>query len=265
MRGTMRRRVQVAGLLCATGILVPLDAAYADVTVVQKLTGKGPSESTTRIKGNKMRIDQTSGNDSTAILMDLDTQQMIMLDVKKKEAVIMPVAVINETMSKIASPASIKTKVTPTGEKKQVAGYNCAVYDVGIALPFLAAEGGQAVMTLTMNGPACLSKEVPGYGDFVRLYKTAAEKGFIFGDPRMAKGPAASQVKGMTELQKTIAEAGVPIEQTTTTNLEGGGPMGGLMNRMVKGTTTSTLVKIEEGPLADDLFVVPPDYKVKKP
>jgi hypothetical protein len=155
--------------------------------------------------------------------------------------------------------------VTPTGETKQVSGFTCAVHDVGIALPFLATEGGDAAMTLTMNGPACLSKDVPGYAEFARLYKTAAESGFLFGDPRMAKGPAASQVKGITEMQKALVEAGVPIEQTTNLNLEGGGPMGGMMNRMIRGTTTTTVVKIEESPLAADLFVVPADYKVKKP
>jgi hypothetical protein len=71
--------------------------------------------------------------------------------------------------------------------------------------------------------------------------------------------------KGIAEMQKALAEAGVPVEQTSKIALEGSGPLIGMMNKMVGGTTTSTLVKVDEAPLAADLFTVPADYKVKKP
>jgi len=71
--------------------------------------------------------------------------------------------------------------------------------------------------------------------------------------------------KGLAELQKAIAEAGMPVEQTTTIKLDGQGMMVGMMNKMLGGAMTSMLVKVDETPLADDLFTVPADYKVKKP
>jgi len=259
------RTLQVAGILCVAGLVGLATAARADVTVTQKSTGKTTGETTIRIKGNKMRIDMTNADRATAMLMDLDAQQMTMLDTKKKEAVVMPVAQIQEAMNKTTGTMTVKTKLTPTGEKKQVAGYNCAVYDVGIAVPFMAGQGGEGGMLLAMNGPACLAKDVPGQADFVRLYKASVEKGFIFSDPRAAAGPGASMAKGMAELNKAIAEAGIPVEQTTNVSLEGSGPMVGMMNKMIKSTTTMTVQSIVEGPLAEDLFTVPADYKLKKP
>jgi hypothetical protein len=263
--GPAIQRIRAASLVCALGMLGLAGPAAADVTITQRVTGKTAGETTTRIKGNKMRIDTTSGENTTIILLDLDAQQMTMLDAKKKEAMVMPVTQLQEAMGKTSTTMTVKSKVTPTSEKKQVSGYTCTVYDVAIAVPFMAGEGGEGGMALTMSGPACLSKDAPGQAELARLYKAAAEKGFIFGDPRMAKGPGASMARGIAELQKSLADAGLAIEQTTNVALEGSGPMVGMMNRMIRGSTTSTLVKIDEGVLAADLFAVPHDYKVKTP
>jgi hypothetical protein len=262
--------MQTTGLLCLMAGFGLAGPAHADVTVTQTTSGKAAimnvgGQSTTRIKGNKMRIDQTRGDDTLSTILDIDGQQMISLDSKKKEATIMPLAQIQEAMSKVASsPSALKTKVTPTSEKKQVAGFSCTVYDVGIAMPFSPTGSEDMALTMTMSGPACLSKDVPGYADFARLYRSAAEKGFIFGDPRQAKGPAASQAKGITELYRAMAEAGVALEQTMNIGFEGSGPMAAMMSRMGKSSMTTTVVKIEEGDVAADLFAVPADYKVKK-
>jgi hypothetical protein len=263
--GPAMQTMRIVGLACAVGLAGLATPAQADVTVIQRTTGKGAGETTSRIKGNKLRLDTSSGDNTTTILMDLDAQQMTMLDAKKKEAMVMPVAQLQEALGKSGATIDIKTKVTPTSEKKTVSGYACTVYDIGVAMPFMAKEGEPPMATMVMSGPACLSKDVPGQAEFARFYKTAVEKGFIFGDPRMARGPGASMAKGIAEMQKALAEAGIPIEQTQKIALEGSGPLVGMMNKMLGGTTTSTLVKVEEGTLPAELFVVPADYKVKKP
>jgi hypothetical protein len=265
MGRAMRTRI-VVGLGCLGAVLGLAASAGADLTMVQKTTGKGAGEQTTRIKGNKMRIDTVSDGNARAMLMDFDAQTLTMLDLKKKEAMVMPVTQLQEAMGKAGMNVTIKSKVTPTGEKKQVAGYNCAVYDIGIAVPFAMGGGGeQPAMTIVMEGPACLSKEIPGQAELARLYTTAADKGFIFSDPRAAQGPAASIAKGMAELQKAMVAAGTPVEQTTTMKIDGGGMMAGMMNKMIGGAMTITLVKADEAALADDIFAVPADFKVKKP
>jgi hypothetical protein len=258
--------MRIVGLVCVVGIAGLATPAQADLTMVQRTTGKGAGETTTRIKGNKMRVETVVGDNTSAVLMDLDAQTMTMLDPKKKEAVVMPVAQLQEAMGKAGMKVDIKSKVTPTGEKKTVSGFACSVYDVAVAMPFVMGEGGDApAMTMLMQGPACLSKDIPGQDELARLYKTAADKGFIFSDPRAAKGPGASMAKGVAELQKALAEAGVPVEQTTTIKMDGQGMMVGMMNKMMGGAMTSTLVKVDQAALPAELFTVPADYKVKKP
>ena len=66
--------------------------AAADVTVTATTTGKAPivgdltARQTTRIKGNKMRIDSVQGDKETAIILDIDGQRMITLDAKKQRS-----------------------------------------------------------------------------------------------------------------------------------------------------------------------------------
>jgi hypothetical protein len=249
--------------LAACALAAP---ALADVTLTQTSRGKASfvnvgGESVVRIKGNRMRIDETRGNDTTALILDLDKQQMVSIDMRKKEATVVTLASLQQTLAKF-SEGDIKVKVTPTGESKQVAGHGCRVHDIAVTFPF--SPGGDMSMSMALSGPACLSKDAPGYADYARLYKAAAERGFIFGDPRAAKGPAAAQAKGMASFYRAVAEAGVPLEQQISIGFEGSGPMAGMMNRMGRSNFTTTVTKIEEGALSDSLFEIPAGFKVKQ-
>jgi Domain of unknown function (DUF4412) len=257
--------MRLTGILCVAlcGLAAP---AAADVTVTQTVAGKAAvinlnGESVTRIKGNKMRTEQTRGDKTDVVIIDIDGQRMISLDAGKKEATVIPLSQLQETLSKVTS-SEVKVKITPTGETKQVAGYSCKVHDMAIAMPF-SPGGGDMKMAMAFTGPSCLSKDAPGTADYARLYTAAAEKGFIFGDPRQAKGPMAAQAKGMATLYKAMAEQGMPLEQQLSVGFEGEGPMAGLMNKMGKTTMNTTVTKIDTAPIADDLFEVPAGYKVK--
>ena len=65
----------------------------------------------------------------TSTIFDVDAGKMIVLDHKKKEAVVLDTAAIVETMGKVGESIDVKTDLTPTSEKKQVAGYDCTVHD----------------------------------------------------------------------------------------------------------------------------------------
>lgn len=241
--------------------------AAADVTLTATSTGKAMmmdlnGTTVTRIKGNKMRTDTTQGDKSTAIIMDIDGQRMIVLDARKKEAEVTPVAKIQEAMSK-ASSGEVKTKVTPTGQTKTVAGVSCKVHDVSVEVPFTLG-GPEAAMTMVLTGPACLSKEAPGHADYVHLYTAMAEKGFILGNPKGAQGPGAASARGMASYQKALAEAGISLEQQMNVTLKGEGPMAGMMGKMFKIDAGHTVTKIETGDIAADVFDVPAGYKVKQ-
>ena len=144
--------------------------AAADVTVTATTSGKAPmvgdlsGTQTTRIKGNRMRMDMTQGDKETALILDFDGQRMIALDSKKREATITPQAKLQEVLGK-TSTGEIKASVTPTAETKTIAGISCKVHNVSVEVPF-SMGGPEMQMALVMAGPACLSKDAPGYADY---------------------------------------------------------------------------------------------------
>jgi hypothetical protein len=241
--------------------------AAADVTVTATSSGKAmmidlSGTTVTRIKGNKMRIDNQKDGKETSVIIDVDGQRMIALDSGKKEAEVTALGKLQETLGKV-TVGEVKASITPTGETKTVAGISCKVYNLDIAVPFDMSGKGEMPATLNMTGPACLSKEAPGYADYVRLYSAAAEKGFIFANPRQVAGPAAATQRGMTQVQKKMAETGVSLDQVINVKMTGEGPMA-MMGRMFNMTMGHTVSKIETGDVAADVFEIPAGYKVKQ-
>lgn len=242
--------------------------AAADVTVTATTSGKAPvigdlnGTQTTRIKGNRMRIDTMQGDKASALILDIEGQRMITIDDKKREATIMPAAKLQEALSKTTT-GQVKASVTPTAETRTIAGIGCTVHQVSVEVPF-SMGGPEMQMALVMSGPACLSKEAPGYADYQRLYTAVAEKGFILGDPRSAQGPGAAMAKGMANFQKTMADAGVALDQNMHAELKGEGPMAGVMGRFFKIDSGHVVTKIETGDVDAAIFDVPAGYKVKQ-
>jgi Domain of unknown function (DUF4412) len=242
--------------------------AWADITLTSKMTGKMAGGDGTiqvvKVKGSKMRTDTTRGNggDMTSTIFDVEAGKMIVLDHKKKEAMVLDTAAIVETMGKAGTSIDVKADLKPTSEKKQVAGYDCTVYDTNVAVTMSPGEGMNIQMNMT--GPACLSSNAPGKAEYEQFYAAAVAKGFFFSDPRMAKAQPG-MAKAMAEVSKKWAEAGVPLSSTTTMKFEGGGFMTGMMNKMMGGETTTELTKVDTGAIAETEFATPAGYKVKTP
>jgi hypothetical protein len=234
--------------------------AWADITLTSKMTGKmAGGDGTTqvvKIKGSKMRSDMTS------TIFDVDAGKMIVLDHKKKEAIVLDSAAIVETMGKTGTSIDVKTDLKPTSEKKQVAGYDCTVYDTNVTVTMSPGEGMN--MQLAVTGPACLSANAPGKAEYEQFYAAALAKGFFFTDPRAAKAQPG-MAKAMAEASRKWAEAGVPLSSTTTMKFEGAGFMSGMMNKMMGGSTTTELTKVDTASIADTEFATPAGYKVKTP
>src|SRR5262245_29873683 len=109
-------RVRVSGIfvLC-TAMAAP---ASADLTVKEKVTGKGMmaiagGENTKYIKGTRMRVDNAAGGNETSMIIDVNAQQMIVLNHKRREAEVNDVTKLSGEMSKLPI-SDIKTSITPT-------------------------------------------------------------------------------------------------------------------------------------------------------
>lgn len=258
------RRIIFATVL-TLAVAVPL---RADVTILQTTTGKGgpfglDGQSTTYLKGSKMRTEQMVRGKRVVTIVDLDAQRFITLNDDKREAEVTEMAAISQSMQAFRAE-DVRARVTPTGNKKEILGYDAAEHEFMVSVPFQLPEGGNDMqMSIVMEGPVWLSKEAPGTSDYRAFYLTAAEKGFVFTDPRAAKA-SPGQAKGFLELYRKVADAGVPLVMTLQMKFQGGGPMAGMMGRMGGMNLTTTVTQITEGPLDDALFGVPAGYKVKQ-
>ena len=258
----MKSAIVVMGVTLA--LAVPL---LGDVTIKQTTTGKGmgvaaAGATTTYIKGMKMRSEVEARGTVMTTIFDVENQKMYIFDSKKKSADVWDMQAFSQEMAKSVQTGEIKTSVKPNGEKKEVAGKTAAGYDLETSVPAtLGGEGGMA-MTVTLRGPMLIVKGAPGTADYMTFYKGAAEKGWIFSDPRAAKG-SPGQAKATAEMYRLLASTGgVPYETEMTISIAGEGPMASVMARMGGMSMTSTVQSVDTTALDDALFAPPAGYKL---
>jgi hypothetical protein len=248
--------------------------AAADLTLKQTMNGKGmgvtgASSGTAYIKGNKMRSEMQVGDRTQIAIFDLDAQKMYSFDSKKKEADVWDMATFSAELAKTVDTSAMKASLTPNGQTKQINGQTATGYDLEISMPSAIGGNPDMVMTVTMTGTTWIVKDAPGTADYVNFYKAAAEKGWIFGDPRAAKS-SPGQARATVEMYKQFADAGGIAYETDMqmkVSSTGGGaanPLGGLLARMGNMSMATTIQSVETGALGDDLFAPPAGYKLNQ-
>lgn len=260
----MKPAILVAAVTLA--LSVPM---LGDVTIKQTTTGKGlgaaaSGSATTYIKGMKMRSDSEMRGTVMTTIFDVENQKMYIFDSKKKSADVWDMQAFAEEMAKSVQTGEMKASAKPNGEKKEIAGKNASGYDLEISVPAtIGGEGGMA-MTVKLRGPMWIVKGSPGTRDYANFYKGAAEKGWIFSDPRAAKG-SPGQAKAMAEMYRLLAATGgVPYETQMTISVEGEGPMAAMMARMGGMSMTSTVQSVDTAALDEALFLPPAGYKLNR-
>ena len=259
----MNRLILVA--LFASVLAAP---SFADVTVKATASGKGMGMSTnmvttTFIKGNKMRTDTVIGDTTRTMIFDVDNQRLYSFDSKKKEADAWDMQAFAANMSGVDT-SQMKASVKANGQTKEIAGKTAAGYDMSISMPTTMGGKDGMPMTLNLTGPMWVVKGAPGTAEYINFYKGAVEKGWIFSDPRGAKG-SPGQAKAMAEMYKELAATdGIPYEMEMNIKMSGDGPMAGMMAKMGNISSTSTVQSVDTGTLAADLFAVPAGYKIKE-
>jgi hypothetical protein len=253
-------------LLAAFGCALILSVQlYADVTIKSTGTGKGlgmsaDTSSTMYVKGLKMRVDNGADPVKT-VIFDLDDQKMYSFDSKKKEADVWDMSAIGEDMAKVVETGNIKSSVTANGQTKQIGGKTANGYDINIAVPFMMGGEKGMAMTMLMTGQTWVVKAAPGTADYAAFYKGAAQKGWIFQDPKTAKS-SPGQAKAMAKMYEQFANiGGVPYETDMQMKASGEGPMA-LMAKAMNLSMTTTVQSVETGTLSADMFAPPAGYKL---
>jgi hypothetical protein len=243
--------------------------AHADVTINATNTGKGlgmsgTTTSTTYIKGLKMRVDNVRGKKTDTTIFDVENQKMYVVNAKKKEVDVWDMGAFSEELSKSVATEGMQSSISPNGQTKSIAGHSADGYDMKIVVPATLGGPGGMTVTMVLSGVTWVVKGAPGTEEFATFDQGAAEKGWIFTDPRAAKG-SPGQAKAMAEMHAEFAKlGGVPYESNIDIDTQGDGVMGGLMSRLGGVTMTTVTESVETAPLSDDLFQPPADYTLKQ-
>jgi hypothetical protein len=255
---TPTRLFGIALLCCATA-----SPALADVTLKSKGSGTGmvgavTGDMTQYVKGLKTRTDQTSGaGKQTSTIIDIAAKQMISLNHDTKEADVIDMTTLSESLGK-AGATDIAATITPTTQTRQIAGQTCTVHDLKVSVPM---QMGKAQMMMVMSGPQCLVKNGPGQAEFLAFYRAASENGGFLDATQAKTRPAMA--KAMTDMYRKMSELGVPFATEMKMSMEAEGPMAEMMKKMA--TTISTEVtSISTAPIAAAMFEVPAGYKINK-
>jgi hypothetical protein len=256
----------ILSALLVLGLAAP---SLADVTVKSVAGGKGMGvatnmATTTYIKGNKMRTDTVMGDTTRTMIFDVDNQRLYSFDSKKKEADAWDMQAFGASMQAAVDTSQMQASVKVNGQTKVIAGKTATGYDMAITMP--TTIGGKDGMKMTMNltGPLWVVKGAPGTAEYINFYKGALQKGFIFSDPRGAKG-SPGQAKAMAEMYRELAATGgIPYEQEMTIKMSGEGQMAAMMAKMGNITSSSTVQSVDTSAIAADMFAVPAGYKIKE-
>jgi len=253
--------------LAAIVALAVAAPARADLKLTEATTGKGLGmtgniASTTYIKGLKMRVDTNQGDKVQSMIFDVENQKLYMFDSKKKEADVWDMADFGKQIGMMDSDGGTSS-FKPNGQTKQINGKTATGYDMSIVMPTTMGDAKNGMkMTVNLSGTTWVVKGAPGSADYAKFYMAAADKGFIFVDPRAAKGQPG-QAKARAQMYRQMAATGgVPFETLMNIKMSGEGPMAGLMARAGNIEMNSNTQSAESVQLADDMFAPPAGYKL---
>lgn len=151
--------------LAAALLSAALATARADLLITQKVEGMGPApmEMTTRVKGDKMRVDPTS---EMSMIVDVKTGDMINLMHSQKAYLKISGDMAKSMMEQMkqgqSATAAAKPDLKPTGKKETINGYACDEY------------------AGTMNGMKLsfmLTKALPNYESALKQLADSAKNG----------------------------------------------------------------------------------------
>lgn len=239
--------------------------ARADVTITSTNSGKGlgqtmGGQSTTYIKGTKMRTDQTIRGDVLTTIIDVENQRMISINAKQKEAEIHDLSKTAAEISKNVKVEGMKVEMKPNGQTKQILGVATAGYDLSILVPMTM---GDQTIDVNLAGPVWIAKDAAGAADYATFYRAAAQKGLFFTNPDQAKASPA-QAKGMAEMYRAMADlGGVPYETEIGIKFGGQGMMASMMNKIGGVSILTTVTAVSTDPIADEMFAVPAGFKTR--
>jgi hypothetical protein len=183
-----------------------------------------PIESTVALKGDRM-LHRTQFRST---IIDLASQTISEVDLQKRTYTVMTFEQMRQAMDQMAQKMhqqdsgqqmSVKVSVNPTGNSKQIAGYDAKETIVKMEMQATDQQSGQqGAMVITTD--MWLARGISGYGEVREFYRRMAEKlNWTPGGSFMSRPDIA---KGMAEVYKETSKLdGVPVYQTVVMGGQG--------------------------------------------
>lgn len=207
----------------------------------------------TRIKAQKMRSDIKMMQQDMSIIFDAAAKQVWTINHGTKEITSTDPAALAGNFPVAFGEAAVSMK--PTGQTKEFLGRSCQGYAIEMTVPMTV---GAETLVMKMSGTIWIADKGPGVEEYKALTKAASESGFS--TAFMAQGPTA---KGMVEMQKAMAEAGIPLSQEFQMTMEGTGQAAAALAQMGNMTMVTTVTALTTDPIADEAFALPAGYTKK--
>jgi hypothetical protein len=270
-------------------VLVACSAVvHADVTIVQKTTVEGgaaamaggamPSPTmTSRIKGQKGRIDMDMGNPniptSMSTITDATAKQVILLDHNQKTARVSTVGAphpAGEAAPPVTATVKFDGSVTPTGKSQTIDGLKCDEYAFNTTMSMSEMGGPQVPpeaaamlkdITMVMKGSLWVAKDAPGSAEY-RDYQKAMSAADL---TSAAMGATGVNMPGMDKMVKAMsAVEGMPVLTEMNMTIEGSGQVADMMRQMGAMKITTKVLSVKTDAIGEDVFKVPEGYQVIK-
>lgn len=247
----MRRAVVAIFVLFAC----PVSPASADLgmTMTWSMNAGGMSVNATmetRARAQKMRSDIKMLQQDMSIFFDAATRQVFTVNHATKEITSIDPSAAAGNLPVTFGEAVVSMK--PNGQTKELLGRVCQGHAIDMTVPMSL---GQESITMRMSGTVWMADKGPGVEEYRAINKAAADSGFS--TSFMAQGP---QAKAMVEMQKAMADAGIPLAQEFQMTLEGTGQAAAAMAQFGNMAMAMTVTALSTDPIADEVFALPVGY-----
>ncbi|PYR88055.1 MAG: hypothetical protein DMF84_29775 [Acidobacteria bacterium] len=254
----------------------------ADVTVTTTTTIEGglsammagsTPKTVMHIKGMQARSDVEVMGRTIASLVDLTKKEVIVLRPDDKTAHVIAGVMPEKPGAPPAQLPQVDGSFAPTGRSQTIDGLKCEEYAFSMTVAMSNMTSGQQMppqaaemlkdLQMLMKGSTWVAKSAPGAAEYLAFQKAAIEANLA---TILAGGVPGAPSNGMDRVMKKFTGAeGIPYLTEMNMTLEGAGAAADMMKQMGAMKITSKVTAISTDPIAADLLVVPPDYKIIKP
>ena len=207
----------------------------------------------TRVKGLKMRSDVKMMQQDMSVFFDAAAKQLLTVNHVTREITSTDPAALAGNFPVAFGEAAVGMK--PTGQTKEILGRACQGYTIEMTVPMSL---GQEAITMRMSGTVWVADKGPGVEEYKAVTRAASESGFS--TSFMAQGPTT---KAMVEMQKAMAQAGMPLAQEFQMTMEGTGQAAAALAQFGNMTIATTVTAISTDPIPDEVFSLPAGYTKK--